>query len=160
MPNPDTHCITCGEPLSIFYHCWQHDYPPMDPRDDAAVSSGEVADYLDQLNQSLIKPFLMQTLTKPDTSTDVIRQGQVIGQVKCININPPSMPPAIRWFGQRPNGMPSGHARTTQAQAAQNVADWADGKDVAYVKHVELAQGAGACSRSVKLSIVSKELPL
>jgi hypothetical protein len=35
MPNPDTHCITCGEPLSIFYHCWQHHYPPMDPAQDS-----------------------------------------------------------------------------------------------------------------------------
>jgi hypothetical protein len=106
------------------------------------------------------KTFPMQSLTQPDTSTDITRGGTVIGQVKCININPPSMPPAIRWYGQRPNGMPSGHARETQAEAAQDVADWADGKDVAYVKHVELTQGAGACSRLVKLSIGSKELPL
>jgi hypothetical protein len=102
----------------------------------------------------------MNTLTQPDTSTDITRAGIVIGQVKCININPPSLPPAIRWFGMNANGSASGHAHTTQAQAAQDVADWADGKEVAYVKHGELTQGAGACSRSVKLSIVSKELPL
>jgi hypothetical protein len=77
----------------------------------------------------------MQVLTQPDTSTDITRAGLVIGQVKCINVNPPSLPPAIRWYGQRPNGMPSGHARETQAQAAQDVADWADGKQVPYEQH-------------------------
>jgi hypothetical protein len=102
----------------------------------------------------------MTILTQPDTSTDITRAGTVIGQVKCININPSRLPPAIRWYGQNANGSASGQARLTQAQAAQDVADWADGKEVAYVKHVGLTQGAGACSRSVKLSIVSKELPL
>jgi hypothetical protein len=102
----------------------------------------------------------MNTLTQLDTSTDITRAGIFIGQVKCINTNPASMPPAIRWYGQNANGSASGQAHETQAQAAQDVADWADGKDVAYVKHVELTQGAGACSRSVKLSIGSKELPL
>jgi hypothetical protein len=98
----------------------------------------------------------MTILTQPDTSTDVTRAGKLISQVKCINVNPPSQLPAIRWFGQRPgeNG-PSGHARETQAEAAQDVTDWADGKEVAYVKHAELTHGAGACSRLVKLSIVS-----
>jgi hypothetical protein len=62
------------------------------------------------------------------------RTGLVIGQVKCINVNPPSMPPVIRWYGQNANGSANGHARTTQAQAAQDVVDWADGKEVAYVK--------------------------
>jgi hypothetical protein len=33
-PNPDTHCTTCGEILSVYGHCWQHDYPPMDPKQD------------------------------------------------------------------------------------------------------------------------------
>jgi hypothetical protein len=96
------------------------------------------------------KPLAMQPLTQPDTSTDITRAGIVIGQVKCININPPSMPPAIRWFGQRPNGMPSGQARTTQAQAAQDVADWADGKDVPYEQHAVVPKAgmftASACS--------------
>jgi len=36
--NPDTHCTACGEPLSVFGHCWQHDYPPMDPKQDAEPS--------------------------------------------------------------------------------------------------------------------------
>jgi hypothetical protein len=36
-PNPDTHCTTCGEPLSLFGHCWQHDYPPMDPKQDPPI---------------------------------------------------------------------------------------------------------------------------
>jgi hypothetical protein len=102
----------------------------------------------------------MNTLTQLDTSTDITRAGLVIGQVKCINTNPASMPPAIRWYGQNANGSASGQAHETQAQAAQDVADWADGKEVAYVKHAELTHGAGACSRLVKLSIVSKELPL
>jgi hypothetical protein len=29
--NPNTHCTTCGELLSPYGHCWQHQYPPMDP---------------------------------------------------------------------------------------------------------------------------------
>jgi hypothetical protein len=33
-PNPDTHCLSCGEVLSIYGHCWQHEYPPMDPAQD------------------------------------------------------------------------------------------------------------------------------
>jgi hypothetical protein len=33
--NPDTHCQACGEPLSLYGHCWQHDWPPMDPKQDA-----------------------------------------------------------------------------------------------------------------------------
>jgi len=37
-PNPDTHCETCGEPLSIHGHCWQHHYPPMDPKQDVKSS--------------------------------------------------------------------------------------------------------------------------
>jgi hypothetical protein len=102
----------------------------------------------------------MRLLTQPDTSTDITRAGKLIGQVKCINVNPHSRPPPIRWFGQNANGSASGQAHETQGQAAQDVADWADGKQVAYVKHAELTHGAGACSRSVKLSIVSKELPL
>jgi hypothetical protein len=81
----------------------------------------------------------MTILTQPDTNTAITRAGLVIGQVKCININPPSMPPAIRWYGQNASGTASGQAHETQAQAAQDVADWADGKDVLYVKHAELA---------------------
>jgi hypothetical protein len=38
-PNPDTHCTTCGEPLSEFDHCWQHHYPPMDPAQDKPHTS-------------------------------------------------------------------------------------------------------------------------
>jgi hypothetical protein len=38
-PNPETHCTTCGEPLSLFGHCWQHDYPPMDPAQDAITQT-------------------------------------------------------------------------------------------------------------------------
>lgn len=34
--NPDTHCTSCGEPLSEYDHCWQCHYPPMDPKQDAA----------------------------------------------------------------------------------------------------------------------------
>ena len=49
-PNPETHCTSCGELLSIYGHCWQHDWPPMDPREDAAVSPGEVAEYLHLIN--------------------------------------------------------------------------------------------------------------
>lgn len=108
----------------------------MSPYDDPHVSAGEIADYL---SQPLIKPFLMHTLTKPDTSTDVIRQGQVIGQIKCIDINPASMPPAIRYHGQNASGTASGQAHETQAQAAQDVANWANDKQVTYHKHAELA---------------------
>jgi hypothetical protein len=82
----------------------------MNPYDDPHVSAGEIADYL---SQPLIKPVLMQTLTKPDTNTDVISQGQVIGQVKCININPSSQPPAIRWHGMNASGTASGQAHIT-----------------------------------------------
>jgi hypothetical protein len=89
----------------------------------------------------------MTILTQPDTSTDITRAGLVIGQVKCININPPSQPLAIRWYGQRPNGMPSGHARETQAQAAQDVADWADGKEVPYEQHA-VVEKAGMFTQS------------
>jgi hypothetical protein len=92
----------------------------------------------------------MQPLTQPDTSTDITRAGTVIGQVKCININPPSMPPAIRWYGQNANGSASGQAHETQAQAAQDVADWADGKDVPYEQHAVVPKAgmftASACS--------------
>jgi hypothetical protein len=92
----------------------------------------------------------MRLLTQPDTSTDITRAGKLIGQVKCINVNPHSRPPAIRWFGQRPgeNGS-SGHARETQAEAAQDVADWADGKDVPYEQHAVAKAGMftqSACS--------------
>jgi hypothetical protein len=38
-PNPETHCTTCGEPLSLFGHCWQHDYPPMEPAQDAITQT-------------------------------------------------------------------------------------------------------------------------
>lgn len=38
-PNPETHCPTCGEPLSEFHHCWQCHYPPMDPKQDAAQAT-------------------------------------------------------------------------------------------------------------------------
>jgi hypothetical protein len=34
-PNPETHCTSCGEVLSIFYHCWRCHWPPMDPAQDA-----------------------------------------------------------------------------------------------------------------------------
>jgi hypothetical protein len=34
-PNPGTHCTSCGEVLSIYGHCWQCEYPPMDPKQDA-----------------------------------------------------------------------------------------------------------------------------
>ncbi|MGI4822690.1 MAG: hypothetical protein ACRYFV_15885 [Janthinobacterium lividum] len=77
----------------------------------------------------------MTILIQPDTSTDITRAGLAIGQVKCINVNPPSQPAAIRWFGMNANGSASGQARTTQAQAAQDVADWADGKEVPYEQH-------------------------
>jgi hypothetical protein len=36
---PDTHCTTCGELLSLFGHCRQHDYPPMDPKQDAITQT-------------------------------------------------------------------------------------------------------------------------
>ena len=35
--NPDTHCVHCGEFLSIHGHCWQHHWPPMDPAQDVAA---------------------------------------------------------------------------------------------------------------------------
>jgi hypothetical protein len=38
-PNPETHCTTCGEPLSTYGHCWQHHYPPMDPKQDANATA-------------------------------------------------------------------------------------------------------------------------
>ena len=35
-PNPETRCPDCGELLSLYGHCWQHHYPPMDPAQDKA----------------------------------------------------------------------------------------------------------------------------
>jgi hypothetical protein len=32
--NPDTHCTSCGEVLSIYHHCWRCHWPPMDPKQD------------------------------------------------------------------------------------------------------------------------------
>jgi hypothetical protein len=91
----------------------------------------------------------MQLLTQPDTSTDITRAGLVIGQVKCININPPSQPPVIRWYGQNATRTISGQAHEMQARAAQDVADWADGKEVAYEQHAVVPKAgmsrASAC---------------
>jgi hypothetical protein len=43
--NPDIHCLQCGEPLSLSGHCWQHGYPPMDPKQNAKLQQ---RDRLDQ----------------------------------------------------------------------------------------------------------------
>jgi hypothetical protein len=80
----------------------------------------------------------MTILTQPDTSTDIIRP-QTIGTVHCINTARANEPQQLRYFGTSAVCGASGQARTTQAQAAQDVADWADGKQVPYVKHAELA---------------------
>ena len=92
----------------------------------------------------------MHPLTQPDTSTDITRAGQLIGHVVCLNINPPSQPPAIRWYGKQPGDGASGQARTTQAEAAQDVEDWADGRQVAYEQHAVVPKAgmftASACS--------------
>jgi hypothetical protein len=76
----------------------------------------------------------MTILTQPDTSTDIIRP-QTIGTVHCINTARANEPQQLRYFGTSAVCGASGQARTTQAQAAQDVADWADGKDVAYEQH-------------------------
>jgi hypothetical protein len=39
QPNPDTHCTSCGEVLSLYHHCWSCDYPPMDPAQDAITQT-------------------------------------------------------------------------------------------------------------------------
>jgi hypothetical protein len=70
------------------------------PFDDPHVSAGEVADYLDQLCKPLIKPFLILTLIKADTGTNIIIKGQLIGQAQCINIVRFNKPVAIRYYGQ------------------------------------------------------------
>jgi hypothetical protein len=41
-PNPDTHCTSCGEVLSIYSHCWKCQYPPMDPAQDAITQTTTV----------------------------------------------------------------------------------------------------------------------
>jgi hypothetical protein len=46
-PNPETHCQTCHEPLSEFGHCWQHDYPPMDPKQDASITATLLPEKID-----------------------------------------------------------------------------------------------------------------
>ena len=42
QPNPDTHCPECHEPLSEYGHCWQHHWPPMDPKQDAITTTTTV----------------------------------------------------------------------------------------------------------------------
>jgi hypothetical protein len=84
----------------------------------------------------------MENLTQPDTSTDITRASLVIGQVKCINIARPTEPPALRWYGINANRSATGQAHETQAQAAQDVEDWADGKEVAYPKHAVVPSGS------------------
>jgi hypothetical protein len=91
----------------------------------------------------------MQVLTQPDTSTDITRAGKLIGHIVCLNINPPHQPPAIRWHGKQPGDAASGQARLTQAEAAQDVADWAAGKSPAYEQHAVVEKAgmftASAC---------------
>jgi hypothetical protein len=41
-PNPDTHCTSCGEVLSIYSHCWKCHWPPMDPKQDAITQTTTV----------------------------------------------------------------------------------------------------------------------
>jgi hypothetical protein len=41
--NPDTHCLDCGEVLSIYSHCWRCHWPPMDPKQDAITQTTTVA---------------------------------------------------------------------------------------------------------------------
>ena len=76
----------------------------------------------------------MTILTKPDTSTAVTRP-QVIGTVHCISVNRPGQPQALRYYGTSAICGASGNAHTTQAQAEQDLLDWADGKPVGYVQH-------------------------
>lgn len=40
-PNPETHCPKCSEPLSIYSHCWQCEYLPMDPKQEAPYCNGQ-----------------------------------------------------------------------------------------------------------------------
>jgi hypothetical protein len=105
----------------------------MSPYDDPHVSAGEIADYLDQ---SLIKsfPMLAPFITTPDTSTPVTRP-QLIGTVHCINVAGLGQPKALRWYGTSAIVGASGNSHTTQAQAEQDLLDWADGKHVGYVRH-------------------------
>jgi hypothetical protein len=42
-PNPDTHCTSCGEVLSIYRHCWRCHWPPMDSAQDAVTKTTTVA---------------------------------------------------------------------------------------------------------------------
>jgi hypothetical protein len=79
----------------------------------------------------LVQPTTCATLTTPDTAADVTRAGQLIGQVKCINIARASQPQAVRWFGQNADRTASGKAHESQAQAVADVVAWADGKEVA-----------------------------
>ena len=37
QPNPETHCTSCGEVLSIYHHCWRCHYPPMDSAQDSIM---------------------------------------------------------------------------------------------------------------------------
>jgi hypothetical protein len=118
------------------------------PFDDPHVSAGEMVDYLDQLRKPLIKPFLMLSLTKPDTGINIILKGQSIGQVNCISIARSGEPIALRYYGQNATGTASGQARLTQAKAAQDVADLADSKQVAYPKQAELVTNYRRCAPS------------
>jgi hypothetical protein len=42
-PNPDTHCTSFSEVLSLYSHCWKCQYPPMDPKQDKPACSGQCA---------------------------------------------------------------------------------------------------------------------
>jgi hypothetical protein len=41
LMNPDTHCPTCGEPLSEFGHCWQHPTQAAAPTQAAPYCEGQ-----------------------------------------------------------------------------------------------------------------------
>lgn len=79
----------------------------------------------------------------PDTSAPVVRP-QTIGTVHCINVARLGQPQDLRYYGTSAICGASGNAHTTQAQAEQDIHNWADGKPVGYVQHavVPLSQMA------------------
>jgi hypothetical protein len=89
------------------------------------------------------------TLTKPDTSSDVLRSSVKIGTVHCIDVAPTGAP-IIRYYGRNLSGSASGQAHPTQAQAVADVEAWADGKEVPYEQHAVVPKAgmftASACN--------------
>jgi hypothetical protein len=84
--------------------------------------------------EAKLREIKVTPITTPDTSTPVSRS-QIIGTIHCISVNRPNEPQALRWYGTSAVCGASGNAHMTQAQAEQDVQDWANGKPVGYVQH-------------------------